>query len=298
MNIFIISFIGSIVLFLILKKIQLFLETISKNQNNKKTESFKNIQKIDNFISEENKKEFQKEYLNFTESEKLRTYYLKYSNSINEQKQEYKSDVKIKPVSKEEKTMSKQVEKSIVGNHKVLTGKKVVNSSFVVFDIETTGLHSLRDEIIEIAAIKIEDINGLKHKTFQSFIKPKKDIPFNITELTGITNSMVANADDIDEVLKAFNEFIEDYPLIAHNIDFDIKFLDNKMKKAKINFENKKLIDTLPLSRKAFKNLNNHKLTTLIEFLGIDVNESHRALEDAKATLFVYTTSTKILYDK
>ena len=46
------------------------------------------------------------------------------------------------------------------------------------------------------------------------------------------------------------------------------------------------------------KNLNNHKLTTLIEFLGIDVNESHRALEDAKATLFVYTTSTKILYDK
>jgi DNA polymerase III epsilon subunit family exonuclease len=290
MNTFIIAFIGTIVLLLILKKIQLFLENISKNQNNKK---------IDNFILEENKKELQKQYLNFTESEKLRTYYLKYSNSINEQKKEYKKDIKINPVSKQgEKPMSKQLEKGIVGNHKVLTGKKIVNSSFIVFDIETTGLHSLRDEIIEIAAIKIEDINALKHKTFQSFIKPKKDIPFNITELTGITNSMVANADDIDEVLKDFKEFIEDYPLIGHNIDFDIKFLNNKMKKAKINFEDKKLIDTLPLSRKAFKNLNNHKLTTLIEFLGIDVNESHRALEDAKATLFVYTTSIRILYDK
>ncbi|MCT7604832.1 exonuclease domain-containing protein [Aliarcobacter butzleri] len=86
-----------------------------------------------------------------------------------------------------------------MNNHKVLTGKKVVNSSFVVFDIETTGLHSLRDEIIEIAAIKIENINSMKHKTFQSFIKPKKDIPFNITELTGITNSMVVHISEYSD---------------------------------------------------------------------------------------------------
>lgn len=291
MDIFIIFFIGTIILFFILKKIQLSLETISKNQNNKKIESFTNIQKIDNFISEENKQEQQKQYLNFTQKEMLRTYYLKYSDGIDEQKKEHKDGIKIKPV-------DKQVEKSIVGNHKVLTGKKVINSSFVIIDIETTGLHSVRDEIIEIGAIKVENINSIEHKTFQSFIKVKKDIPYNITELTGITNSMVANADNVDDVLKAFNEFIEDYPLIGHNIDFDIKFLNNKMKKANIKFENKKLIDTLPLSRKAFKNLENHKLTTLIDFLGIKVNDNHRALEDAKATLFVYSTSIRILYDK
>lgn len=291
MDIFIIFFIGTIILFFILKKIQLSLETISKNQNNEKIESFKNIQKIDNSILEENKKEQQKPYLNYTQKEILRTKRLKYSNSIDEQKKECKNDIKIKPV-------SKQVEKNIVGNHINLTAKKTINSSFVVIDIETTGLHSGKDEIIEIGAIKVENINSMEHKTFQSFIKPKKDIPYNITELTGITNSMVANADNVDDVLKAFNEFIEDYPLIGHNIDFDIKFLNNKMKKANIKFENKKLIDTLPLSRKAFKNLENHKLTTLIDFLGIKVSDNHRALEDAKATLFVYSTSIRVLYDK
>ncbi|WP_323584690.1 3'-5' exonuclease [Aliarcobacter butzleri] len=285
----------TLIILIILVLLVIFYEKIkNKILNIKLKQNDENRKKLDNYISEENKEKLQKESLNFTQKEILRTYYLKYSNSINEQKK----DIKTKPVIKKEKIMSNQVEKNIVGNHKVLTGKKVVNSSFIVFDIETTGLHSVRDEIIEIAAIKIEDINARNHKTFQSFIKPKKDIPFNITELTGITNSMVANADNIDVVLKSFNEFIEDYPLIGHNIDFDIKFLDNKMKKAKINFGNKKLIDTLPLSRKAFKNLDNHKLTTLIKALGIDVNESHRALEDAKATLFVYTTSTKLLYDK
>ncbi len=283
MDILIISFIGTIGLFFIIKKIQLSLETISNNQKNKK---------IDSFISKENKKEQQKQHLNFTQKEMLRTYKLKYSdNIINEQKKEHKIHKKIKPA-------DKQVKKSIVGNHKVLTGKKVINSSFVIIDIETTGLHSIRDEIIEIGAIKVENINSIEHKTFQSFIKIKKDIPYKITELTGITNSMVANADKVDDVLKAFNEFIEDYPLIGHNIDFDIKFLNSKMKKSNIKFENKKLIDTLPLSRKAFKNLENHKLTTLIDFLGIKVNDNHRALEDAKATLFVYSTSIRILYDK
>lgn len=289
----------TLIILIILVLLVIFYKKIkNKILNIKLKQIDENRKKLDNPISEEDKGKVQKESLNFTQKEMLRTYYLKYSNSIDEQKKDYKKDIKKKSVIKKEEIMSNQVEKNIVGNHKVLTGKKVVNSSFIVFDIETTGLHSVRDEIIEIAAIKIEDINALHHKTFQSFIKPKKDIPFNITELTGITNSMVANADSVDVVLKSFNEFIEDYPLIGHNIDFDIKFLDNKMKKAKINFGNKKLIDTLPLSRKAFKNLDNHKLTTLIKVLGIDVNESHRALEDAKATLFVYTTSTKLLYDK
>ncbi|MEV9528217.1 3'-5' exonuclease [Aliarcobacter butzleri] len=293
MNIFIISFIGTIVLFFILKKIQLHFEKISKNENNKKIESPKNVQNTNNFILEEYKKESQKQYLNFTQKEMLRTYYLKYSNITNRQVTESK-----KYNTKVIKPLKNVIKKGIVGNHKVLTGKKTIKSSFIVIDIETTGLHSIRDEIIEIGAIKIENINSTQHKTFQAFIKPKKAIPEFITNINGITNEMVENADSIEEVLEEFLDFIEDYPLVGHNIDFDIKFLNNKIKKAKLDFNNKELIDTLPLSRRAFPKSYNHKLQTLVRYIGINTNGSHRALEDSKATLFVYTTSLRILYNQ
>lgn len=188
--------------------------------------------------------------------------------------------------------------RSIASSHKKIVGKNAVKGSFVVFDVETTGLHAGNDEIIEIAAIKIADINSSNHKTFNALIKPKKSIPANITKLTGITNDMVNNADDINTVLKDFCEFIEDYPLVGHNIDFDVKFVNNKANKANIDFKNKKLIDTLPLARKAFPDLSNHKLPTLVKHIGIDVDRSHRAFDDVKATLFVYTVSTKLLYGK
>ncbi|MDK2050936.1 3'-5' exonuclease [Aliarcobacter butzleri] len=303
MNIFIISFIGTIVLFFILKKIQLHFEKISKNENNKKIESPKNVQNTNNFILEEYKKESQKQYLNFTQKEMLRTYYLKYSNITNRQVTE--SNITNRQVTESKKYNTKVIKplknvikKGIVGNHKVLTGKKTIKSSFIVIDIETTGLHSIRDEIIEIGAIKIENINSTQHKTFQAFIKPKKAIPEFITNINGITNEMVENADSIEEVLEEFLDFIEDYPLVGHNIDFDIKFLNNKIKKAKLDFNNKELIDTLPLSRRAFPKSYNHKLQTLVRYIGINTNGSHRALEDSKATLFVYTTSLRILYNQ
>ena len=187
---------------------------------------------------------------------------------------------------------------SIASSHKKIVGKNVVKNSFIVFDIETTGLHAGNDEIIELAAIKIDDINSSTHRTFNALIKPKKSIPANITKLTGITNDMVSNADDINIVLKDFCEFIEDYTLVGHNIDFDVKFVNNKANKAKIEFKNKKLIDTLPLARKAFPDLSNHKLSTLVKHIGIDVDRSHRAFDDVKATLFVYTVSTNLLYGK
>ncbi|MEV9615766.1 3'-5' exonuclease [Aliarcobacter butzleri] len=287
METFIFIFIIIVILFFILP-----LYVKNKKRNNKHY-----IENTNNFILEEYKKEPQKEsqkqYLNFTQKEMLRTYYLKYSNITNRQVTESK-----KYNTKVIKPLKNVIKKGIVGNHKVLTGKKTIKSSFIVIDIETTGLHSIRDEIIEIGAIKIENINSTQHKTFQAFIKPKKAIPEFITNINGITNEMVENADSIEEVLEEFLDFIEDYPLVGHNIDFDIKFLNNKIKKAKLDFNNKELIDTLPLSRRAFPKSYNHKLQTLVRYIGINTNGSHRALEDSKATLFVYTTSLRILYNQ
>ncbi|MCG3665392.1 3'-5' exonuclease [Aliarcobacter butzleri] len=297
METFIFIFIIIVILFFILP-----LYVKNKKRNNKHY-----IENTNNFILEEYKKEPQKEsqkqYLNFTQKEMLRTYYLKYSNITNRQVTE--SNITNRQVTESKKYNTKVIKplknvikKGIVGNHKVLTGKKTIKSSFIVIDIETTGLHSIRDEIIEIGAIKIENINSTQHKTFQAFIKPKKAIPEFITNINGITNEMVENADSIEEVLEEFLDFIEDYPLVGHNIDFDIKFLNNKIKKAKLDFNNKELIDTLPLSRRAFPKSYNHKLQTLVRYIGINTNGSHRALEDSKATLFVYTTSLRILYNQ
>ncbi|MFW3355714.1 PolC-type DNA polymerase III [Aliarcobacter butzleri] len=327
METFIFIFIIIVILFFILP-----LYVKNKKRNNKHY-----IENTNNFILEEYKKEPQKEsqkqYLNFTQKEMLRTYYLKYSNITNRQvtesnitnrqvtesnitnrqvtesnitnRQVTESNITNRQVTESKKYNTKVIKplknvikKGIVGNHKVLTGKKTIKSSFIVIDIETTGLHSIRDEIIEIGAIKIENINSTQHKTFQAFIKPKKAIPEFITNINGITNEMVENADSIEEVLEEFLDFIEDYPLVGHNIDFDIKFLNNKIKKAKLDFNNKELIDTLPLSRRAFPKSYNHKLQTLVRYIGINTNGSHRALEDSKATLFVYTTSLRILYNQ
>ena len=91
---------------------------------------------------------------------------------------------------------------------------------------------------------------------------------------------------------------VVNYKVVREKTEKYYTEMADKMKKANIKFEKKELIDTLPLARKAFTGPENHKLTTLIEYLRIDVNDSHRALEDAKATSFVYTTAINILYDK
>lgn len=251
---------------------------------------FKKRKKV-NYVSSDNSKphiknDFETNKPKMLEAEKnlLQTYYNKYSkkNTASTQIRKTQTQAKNKPV-------------SLVGKHKYLSEKKAQKDSFIVIDIETTGLNSINDEIIEIAAIKVIDINSLSHDTFQILIKPKKDISIEIQNLTGITNEMLSKGDTIENALQYFSDFIEDYPLIGHNINFDIKFLDNKMKKAKLNFSNKELIDTLELSRKAFKDVENHKLITLKDYLKI-YTENHRALSDAHATLLVYFHSISKIY--
>ena len=94
---------------------------------------------------------------------------------------------------------------------------------YVVFDIETTGLDSVHNEIIEIGAIKVVENEIVD--TFQSFIKPKYRISSFITNLTGISNDMVKDALDVREVLMLFKEFVGDDILIGHNVNFDINFV-------------------------------------------------------------------------
>ena len=154
--------------------------------------------------------------------------------------------------------------------------------SYVVLDIETTGLSPLVDEIIEIAALKIED--GKKAANFQSLIKPSVKIGAVITKLTGITNDMVNDAPKIEEVLPSFKSFIENQILVGHNINFDINFLYDRFFEILGCALSNDFIDCLCLARQLLPELPNHRLGTVGRYFNIDDHGMHRALKDCEVT--------------
>ncbi len=158
-------------------------------------------------------------------------------------------------------------------------------NSYVVFDLETTGLNPINDHIIEIGALKYQD-NELVD-TFQVLVNPLVSIPDEITKLTGINNEMVKDEKSIDDVLKDFINFIGDFPLVAHNGSFDLSFINVNLIKNGMDFLNNKNIDTVKLSRDYIPNLYNHKLTTIKNYFHLDFG-SHRSLEDCMVTNYVY----------
>lgn len=160
------------------------------------------------------------------------------------------------------------------------TNKKLKN--YIVIDTETTGLSHYSNEIIEIAAIRIE--NGKIINKFQTLVKPHNVISPTITRLTGITNEMVKNSPDILDVLPDFLKFIGDSPLVGHNITFDLRFLNSYLDENLTNL----LADTMLIARKKLPNLDNHKLETIVRHLNITDHQDHRALSDCNITKEVY----------
>lgn len=158
---------------------------------------------------------------------------------------------------------------------------EVLNQDYVVFDFETTGLESAKDEIIEIGAVKIS--KGKIVSTFSTFIKPSVPIPAEITELTHITEEMVADAPAINYVLPDFYKYCYGCGLVAHNIAFDYGFLNAVGKKMLYNFDNPQY-DTMILARNKLKGLKNYKLGTICEYLGVSLVDAHRAVNDCLAT--------------
>lgn len=158
---------------------------------------------------------------------------------------------------------------------------------YVVFDTETTGLNPSYDKIIEISAIKF--INNKKVDTFSTLINPKVVIEPFITQLTGIKQEDLKDKPTINEVIPKFFEFIEDLTLVAHNAPYDIKMMASECYRNKIELCNNKIIDTVTLAKRIIprENIENYKLTTLKEYLGLEYG-SHRALDDCETCSKVY----------
>lgn len=154
---------------------------------------------------------------------------------------------------------------------------------FVAIDVETTGLSPINNELIEISAIKY---NGNKKiDTFSTLVKPKMPIPYRITEITGITNDMVKNSPQIEEVMPNLVEFVGNSPIVAHNANFDYKFIQNY---SNGSFSKNKVIDTVQIGRKLYPELPNHKLGTIAKYIGITEDGFHRAEFDCECCAKIY----------
>ncbi len=158
---------------------------------------------------------------------------------------------------------------------------ETIDSPFVVFDIETTGLDRYTNGITEIGAVKVE--NGQIIDKWSTFVNPQKPIPQNIQALTGISDEMVADAETIDTILPKFKEFCNGCVLVAHNASFDMGFMHQKAEEIGETFDFPYL-DTLMLARCMYPFLHNFKLDTITNHLNVILENHHRAVDDAAAT--------------
>ena len=156
---------------------------------------------------------------------------------------------------------------------------------YVVFDLETTGYSPKDGEIIEISAIKYKNNELLD--TFSHLVKPSNGISAKITNLTGITEQTISNANNIKTILPMFLDFIENYPLVAYNGSFDLSFIEYYINKFNYKMIDNPNIDVLYLAKDYIKETPNYKLETLKEYFNLEY-PSHRALDDCYTTNYIY----------
>lgn len=169
-----------------------------------------------------------------------------------------------------------------------------LNGEFVAFDIETTGLHVGRDRITEIGAVLYKD--GEIGEKFQTFVNPDMPIPAEITKLTGIQDSDVADAPGQSEAVAAFLEFAGGRPLVAHNADFDMGFIAHACLHAGISFSNASL-DTLVMAQNLLPQLKKYKLDIVANHLSLPDFNHHRASDDAITVAYMLQKFFKTLQD-
>ena len=167
----------------------------------------------------------------------------------------------------------------------------LVDVPFVVFDLETSGAApSTGAAVTEIGAVKV--LGGSVVSEFQTFVNPGHYLPDFITSLTDITDSMLADAPTIDQVLPTFLDFLgpgHETVLVAHNAPFDMSFMEAAAIAHEYEWPEYKVVDTARVARYVLDRdeVPNCKLSTLAPFFGSATSPTHRALDDARATVDV-----------
>ena len=207
-----------------------------------------------------------------------------YKNNIGNKKENNKDD-------------NSQITFDILGNIQKKEKSKGINlnkfvDNYVLVDIETTGFSPIKDDIIEIGAIKVEE-NKIINK-YSQLIKINRLLSPAITRLTGITDEMLLEGKETTEVLKEFINFVNQDVIIGHNFNFDLGFLCNKKKKY-LNYDlNNDYVDTMFLARRLVHDSLNYKLGTLADYFHVSYQGAHRGLKDVEITYEVYNNLRKL----
>ena len=172
----------------------------------------------------------------------------------------------------------------------------LLQETYVVFDLETTGLYpNSGDTIIEIGAVKIKD--GKIIDRFDELIDPKRELNQDIIKITGINNDILKGKRKEEEVLTDFMKWVGNIPLVAHNAKFDISFVDIAFSKYNLGTLKNIVIDTLGLSRYLESKERHHNLATLVKRYEIpwDEDKHHRADYDSEGTALIFLKMLKKL---
>ena len=170
-----------------------------------------------------------------------------------------------------------------------------LNTEYIVFDIETTGLSQKKNKIIEIGAVKVKD--GEEIDRFSEFINPEEPIPYSIEQLTSITDEMVMHAPTVDVILPKFLEFCGDDIVVAHNAAFDTGFIKKNARDLGMKFDNT-IMDTMTLSHVLLPELGKFTLDRVCKALNVKNEHHHRAVDDANATAKIFVKLYEMLVER
>ncbi|GEP99189.1 PolC-type DNA polymerase III [Staphylococcus arlettae] len=173
------------------------------------------------------------------------------------------------------------------------TDRNLKDATYVVFDVETTGLSNQYDKIIELAAVKVHD--GEIIDKFERFSNPHERLSETIKNLTHISDDMLVDAPEADEVLTEFKEWVGDAIFVAHNASFDMGFIDTGYERAGLGASTNGVIDTLELSRTINTEYGKHGLNFLAKKYGVELTQHHRAIYDTEATAYIFIKMLKQL---
>ena len=176
------------------------------------------------------------------------------------------------------------------------THRHLGSETYIVFDVETTGLSSAYDTIIELAAVRLKD--GEIVDTFESFANPHHPLSETTTRLTGITDDMVQDAPEVGDMIAKFVEFCEDAILVAHNANFDMGFFYAACQTAGVEVPKYSYIDTVEMARYLYPDMRNHRLDTLAKRFDIELTQHHRAIYDTEATAYLFVKFLKDAMDR
>ena len=170
-------------------------------------------------------------------------------------------------------------------------------TDFVVFDLETTGAKAPPCRITEIGAYRVK--NGKIIDEYQTLVNPETAIPLFISQLTGITDTMVKNAPKFRDVAADFLNFIGDSVLVAHNAHFDIHFLNHEIGRIHTDYcVGNPSLCTVRLSRRLLPDIENHRLNTLANHYSVALVNHHRAGDDAHATAHIFVNLLEELHKR